>query len=91
MYDRPWALSTARVSAFAGSGFAIRYAYEYRSDSDQWCRAYDNENWEFGGDGPVIERCASISEMPIVPEEKTLLWPLRRWPDRHTRLSELCL
>ena len=77
--------------AFAGARIAVRYAYEYRSDSGQWYRAYGNENWEFGDDGLMTDRHASINEMPIAPQERKLLWPLGRRPDGHPGLSELKL
>jgi nuclear transport factor 2 (NTF2) superfamily protein len=25
----------------------VRFAYEWHDESDQWCRSYGNENWEF--------------------------------------------
>jgi hypothetical protein len=50
---------------------------------------------DFGGDGLVdslvIDRRDSISEMPIAPYAKKLLWPLRRRLDGQPWRSELCL
>ncbi|MEO0863856.1 MAG: DUF1348 family protein, partial [Pseudomonadota bacterium] len=34
-----WAVSANRI--------AVRFAYEWRNDSDQWFRSFGNENWEF--------------------------------------------
>ena len=70
---------------------AVRYAYEYRDDSGNWFRAYGNENWEFDANGYMIERHASINELPISEEERKLHWPLGRRPDDHPGLSELGL
>lgn len=76
--------------AFAGNRIAVRYAYEYRDDSEQWFRAYDNENWEFAEDGLMANRHPSINEHPIRENERKLRWPLGRRPDDHPDLSELC-
>ena len=31
---------------FAGNRIAVRFAYEFHDDSNNWFRAYGNENWE---------------------------------------------
>ncbi|MEZ5710030.1 MAG: DUF1348 family protein [Blastomonas sp.] len=74
-----------------GNRIAVRYCYEYRDDSGNWFRAYGNENWEFGTDGLMQHRHASINEMPIREEERKFRWPLGRRPDDHPGLSELGL
>ena len=78
-----WAVSANRI--------AVRYAYEYRSDSGQWFRAYGNENWEFAQDGLMAIRHASINERPILDDERKFHWPLGRRPDDHPGLSDLGL
>jgi len=75
--------------AFTDNRIAVRFAYEFRDDSDQWFRAYGNENWEFDGDGLMRRRIASINEHPITQEERKFHWPLGRRPDDHPSLSEL--
>lgn len=77
--------------AFTGNRIAVRYAYEYRDDSGKWFRAYGNENWAFAPDGLMVERHASINEMPITETDRLFRWPLGRRPDDHASLSELGL
>ena len=70
---------------------AVRYAYEWRDDSDNWFRSYGNENWEFAEDGLMRNRFASINDLPITKAERKFLWPQGRRPDDHPGLSELGL
>ena len=74
--------------AFAGDRIAVRFAYEYRDDSDHWFRAYGNENWEFADDGLMRRRIASINEHPIDQADRAFRWPLGRRPDDHPGLSD---
>ncbi len=59
-----WAHSTARI--------AVRFEYEYRTDSGQWYRAYGNENWEFDENGLMKKRFASINDLPIKEKDRKL-------------------
>ncbi|WP_434635014.1 DUF1348 family protein [Chromobacterium sp. CV08] len=77
--------------AFDGNRIAVRFAYEWRDDAGQWYRSYGNENWEFGADGLMAHRHASINDMPIAESERKFFWPLGRRPDAHPGLSELGL
>ncbi|MCD4485487.1 nuclear transport factor 2 family protein [Chromobacterium vaccinii] len=77
--------------AFGGNRIAVRFAYEWRDDAGQWYRSYGNENWEFGADGLMIDRHASINDMPIKEADRKFFWPLGRRPDDHPGLSELGL
>ena len=77
--------------AFGGDRIAVRFAYEWHDDSANWYRSYGNENWEFGDDGLMRVRLASINDLPIKPEERKYLWPLGRRPDDHPGLSDLGL
>ncbi len=77
--------------AFSENRIAVRYAYEYRDDSDNWFRAYGNENWEFDDDGYMTVRHASINEHPIDEVDRKFHWPLGRRPDNHPELSDLGL
>lgn len=70
---------------------AVRFAYEYRDDSNQWFRAYGNENWEFDRDGLMQRRIASINEHPIAAEDRLFHWPAGPRPENHPGLSELGL
>jgi uncharacterized protein len=73
--------------AFEGHRIAVRFAYEFHDDSGTWFRAYGNENWEFGDDGLMKVRHASINDLPIAESERKYHWPLGRRPDDHPGLS----
>jgi len=77
--------------AFGGNRIAVRFAYEWHDDSGHWFRSYGNENWEFGEQGLMQRRYASINDMPIQESERKYFWPLGRRPDEHPGLSELGL
>jgi nuclear transport factor 2 (NTF2) superfamily protein len=77
--------------AFTDDRIAVRYAYEWRDDAGNWYRSYGNENWEFGPDGLMHHRYASINDKPIEASERLFHWPLGRRPDDHPGLSELGL
>jgi hypothetical protein len=77
--------------AFDGNRIAVRFAYEWRDDSGNWFRSYGNENWEFGADGVMQRRHASINDLPIRKTDRKYHWPLGRRPDDHPGLSELDL
>lgn len=74
---------------FAGNRIAVRFAYEFHDDSNNWFRAYGNENWEFDDDGLMRQRIASINEHPIAAANRKYHWPLGRRPDDYPSLSEL--
>ncbi len=77
--------------AFGGNRIAVRYAYEWHDDSGNWFRSYGNENWEFGEDGLMTQRHASINDLPILEAERKFRWQLGRRPDDHPGLSDLGL
>lgn len=79
------------VWAHAGNRIAVRFAYEYRDKSGNWFRAYGNENWQFGTDGLMERRIASINEHAIGHAERKFHWPAGRRPDDHPGLTELGL
>ncbi len=78
-----WAHSADRI--------AVRFAYEWHDDSDQWYRSYGNENWAFEQDGLMAHRHASINDLPITEAERLFHWPLGRRPDDHPGLTDLGL
>lgn len=78
-----WAFDDARI--------AVRFAYEWHDDSRQWFRSYGNENWEFDGNGLMLQRHASINDLPIAESDRKFRWPLGRRPDDHPGLSQLGL
>jgi nuclear transport factor 2 (NTF2) superfamily protein len=77
--------------AFTGNRIAVRFAYEWHDDSDNWYRSYGNENWEFNDDGLMTSRFASINDLPILASDRKYHWPLGRRPDEHPGLSDLGL
>lgn len=77
--------------AFTDNRIAVRYAYEWHDDAGNWFRSYGNENWEFGEDGLMKNRHASINDKPIAESERKFHWPLGRRPDDHPGLSDLGL
>ena len=77
--------------AFSGNRLAVRFAYEWRDDSERWFRSYGNENWEFSAQGLMMRRLASINDLPIDQKDRKFFWPLGRRPDDHPGLSELWL
>lgn len=79
------------VWVFAAFRIAVRFAYEWRDDSDRWYRSYGNENWEFDSAGLMRRRIASINDLPISAADRLFFWPLGRRPDDHPSLSDLRL
>jgi uncharacterized protein len=77
--------------AFDGNRIAVRFAYECHDDSGNWSRSYGNENWEFGDNGLMRRRVASINDLPIAEADRLFRWPLGRRPDDHPGLSDLGL
>ncbi len=77
--------------AFHGTRIAVRFAYEWHDDSENWFRSYGNENWEFADNGLMRRRIASINDLPITATERKYHWPLGMRPDSHPSLSELGL
>jgi hypothetical protein len=74
---------------FEGNRIAVRFAYEWRDDAGSWFRSYGNENWEFGENGLMRRRFASINDLPIRESDRKLRWPQGRRPDDHPGLSDL--
>ena len=77
--------------AHDGNRIAVRFAYEYRNDEGNWFRAYGNENWEFGEDGVMQRRIASINDYPISESDRKFHWPQGRRPDDTPSLTEFGL
>ncbi|MDP2377945.1 nuclear transport factor 2 family protein [Reyranella sp.] len=75
-----------------GNRIAVRFAYEWRDDSDHWFRSYGNENWEFDERGLMRRRIASINDLPIAAGERKFHWPAPGpRPADHPGLSDLGL
>jgi len=78
-----WAFHEARI--------AVRFAYEWHDDSENWFRSYGNENWEFNEEGLMQRRIASINDLPIKQADCKFHWPAGRRPDHHPGLTDLGL
>lgn len=76
---------------YADNRIAVRFAYEWRNDSNQWFRSYGNENWEFDESGLMRQRIASINDLPITKGERLFHWTTDIRPKDHKGLSELGL
>lgn len=77
--------------AFDVDRIAVRFAYEWHDDQQQWYRSYGNENWLFNPQGLMQRRYASINDVAIAAHERRFDWPLGRRPDHYASLSELGL
>jgi nuclear transport factor 2 (NTF2) superfamily protein len=75
--------------AYEDNRIAVRFAYEWHNDNNEWFRSYGNENWEFDQNGLMQRRYASINDLPIAESERKFHWPLGRRPDDHPGLSDL--
>ncbi|HEX5327012.1 MAG TPA: nuclear transport factor 2 family protein [Acetobacteraceae bacterium] len=77
--------------AVTGNRIAVRFAYEWHDDSNHWYRSHGNEQWEFGEDGLMHRREASINDVPITEQDRKYRWPAGPRPTDHPGLSELGL
>lgn len=77
--------------AFDGNRIAVRFAYEWRNDNDEWFRSYGNENWEFDQYGLMQRRYASINDLSIKEADRKFHWSQGRRPDDHPGLSDMGL
>jgi len=77
---------------FAGNRIAVRFAYEWHDDSNNWFRSYGNENWEFAENGLMRRRIASINDLPIAGADRKFHWPAPgARPADHPGLGDLGL
>lgn len=79
------------IWAFLDNKIAVRFAYEWHDDAGNWYRSYGNENWLFNEVGLMMQRHASINDLPIKEAERKFFWPLGRRPDDHPGLTALGL
>jgi nuclear transport factor 2 (NTF2) superfamily protein len=77
--------------AFGEERIAVRFAYEWHDDAQNWFRSYGNENWEFDAQGLMRIRHASINDLPIKEADRKYRWPLGPRPADHPGLSDLGL
>ena len=63
---------------FGDRRIAVRFQYEWLSDTHQWFRSYGNELWEFDDEG-LMRRCeASINDVSISDTDRHFLLALAR-------------
>jgi len=77
--------------AYTDSLIAVRFAYEWHDDSNNWYRSYGNENWQFDENGLMQKRYASINDLCIKQSDRKFLWPEGARPEQHSGLTELGL
>jgi nuclear transport factor 2 (NTF2) superfamily protein len=75
--------------AFDESRIAVCFQYEWQDRSDNWFRAYGNENWEFDAHGLMLGRQASINDVAIAERDRKFLWPQGPRPDDYPGLADL--
>lgn len=75
----------------AQNRIAVRFAYEWHDQSNQWFRSFGNENWQFDADGRMCRRIASINDMTIAETDRLFHWPLGPRPAEHPDLETLGL
>ena len=57
---------------FRGNRMAVKFIYEWHDASGQWYRSYGNELWQFADSGLMERREASINDLAIRIEDRTL-------------------
>lgn len=81
--------------AFTDNRIAVRFAYEWHDENQNWFRSYGNENWKFTPDGLMHQRFASINDLPIKASDRKFTWQneenQNRRPDDFPSLTELGL
>ena len=68
------------IWTFREDRIAVRFAYEWHDDSNNWFRSYGNENWEFEETGLMRRRIASIDDLPIKEGERNITGRLAAVP-----------
>ena len=77
--------------AYSENKIAVRFAYEWHDEDDNWFRSYGNENWEFDENGLMMKRYASINDLQIQESDRKLLWEGNIRPLDYPSLSEMGL
>jgi len=77
--------------AFTEDKIAVRFAYEWHDENNQWWRSYGNENWKFDENGLMKVRFASINDLKINYHDRKLTWDGAIRPDNFANLSEMGL
>lgn len=61
--------------SFTGNRIAVRFTYEWHDADGQWWRSHGNELWEFDEHGLMARREASINDLQIDAEQRTIFGP----------------
>ncbi|RXJ86361.1 nuclear transport factor 2 family protein [Arcobacter sp. CECT 8985] len=77
--------------AYTENKIAVRFAYEWCDENNQWYRSYGNENWEFDENGLMQKRFACINDIKINEQDRKLLWETDVRPDDYPCMSKLGL
>src|SRR5713226_2792513 len=80
--------SDQEIWAFQDNRIAVRFAYEWHDDSENWFRSFGNENWEFDEHGLMTWRHACIDDLPIGQDDRKYHWPLGRRPDESSQVEQ---
>lgn len=57
---------------FTGNRIGVKFRSEWHNGLGQWFRSYGNELWQFDESGLMKKREASINDMAIAEEDRTL-------------------
>ncbi len=79
------------VWAYTDNRIAVRFAYEWRDESNHWYRSHGNEQWEFDARGLMRRRDASTNDAHIHEPDRLFRWPLGPRPPDHPGLTEIGL
>lgn len=79
------------IWAHSDNRIAVRFAYEWCDDQDQWHRSYGNENWEFDDKGLMKSRHASINDITIAASDRKFLWSGSERPEDYPNLTDMGL
>lgn len=57
---------------YEGNRIAVTFRYEWHDEAGRWFRSCGNELWEFADDGLMERRIASINDLPIEENDRTV-------------------
>jgi nuclear transport factor 2 (NTF2) superfamily protein len=66
---------TPSPASFHADRIAVRFQYECHVSDGRWFRSYGNELWEFGMDGLMKRREASINDVPMAEADRRIFGP----------------
>lgn len=60
--------------SFTDDRISVCFKYEWHDNTNNWYRAYGNEQWEFAESGLMRRREASINDVAIQESERMFRW-----------------